>query len=342
MKSEFFVTVIVPCRNEIKYISKSLDSIILQDYPKNKLEVLVVDGFSEDGTREILKKYIDKYSFIKIIDNPKKIASSAMNIGIKKAKGDIIIRMDAHNIYEKDYIKKCVKYLYEYNADNVGGIWITLPGDNSIIAKSIALVLSHPFGIGNSYFRRGVKEVKEVDTVPFGCYKKEVFEKIGLFNENLIRNQDIEFNLRLKRSGGKILLVPDIISYYYARPNLKSLFKQNFLNGYWVVYSLKYANMPFSYRHLIPFSFILFIIMNSLITLFYRNFFYLLVALLFFYGILDMFFSLSLSIRHGLKYLPFLFITFPTLHFSYGLGSLWGLIKLIFSKLKISKNDKFN
>ena len=338
MENKLFVSVIVPCRNEIRFIEKCLDSIIAQDYPKDKLEILVVDGISKDGTREIVKNYSNKYPFVKLLDNPKKIAPSAMNIGIKEAKGDIIIRMDAHNRYEKDYISKCVEYLQEYKADNVGGIWVTLPGKDTLVAHSIALALSHPFGIGNSYFRRGVREVKEVDTVPFGCYKKEVFKKIGLFNENLIRNQDIEFNLRLKRAGGKILLCPDIVSYYYARPDLKSLFKQNFLNGFWIIYSLRYANMPFSYRHLVPFASVLFLLIGSLITLFYKNFLYLLVGVLSVYGILDIISSLTLSLKHGLQYFPFLLVTFPTLHFSYGFGSLWGFIKLVVSKLRGNKN----
>jgi glycosyltransferase involved in cell wall biosynthesis len=338
MENKLFVSVIVPCRNERRFIEKCLDSIIVQDYPKDKSEILVVDGISKDGTREIVKNYSNKYHFIKLLDNPEKFAPSAMNIGINEAKGDIIIRMDAHNRYEKEYISKCVEYLQEYKADNVGGIWVTLPSKDTLVAHSIALALSHPFGIGNSYFRRGVREVKEVDTVPFGCYKKEVFKKIGLFNENLIRNQDIEFNLRLKRTGGKVLLCPDIISYYYARPDLKSLFKQNFLNGFWIIYSLRYANMPFSYRHLVPFAFVLFLSIGSLITLFYKNFLYFLVGVLSIYGILDIISSLTLSLKRELRCFPYLLVTFPTLHFSYGLGSLWGFIKLLVSKSEGNKN----
>ena len=334
MENKLSVSVIVPCRNEIRYIEKCLDSIIDNNYPKDQLEILVVDGMSEDGTREIIKNYSDKYSFIKLLDNPKRFVPSAMNIGIKEARGDIIVRMDAHNKYEKDYISKCVKYLREYKADNVGGIWITLPGADTFVARTIALVLTHPFGVGNAYFRRGVNEVKEVDTVPFGCYKRDVFSRIGLFNENLIRNQDIEFNLRLKRAGGKILLCPDIISSYHARPSLKSLFKQNFLNGFWVIYSLKYAKLPFSYRHLIPALFLLSLLLSLLVTPFYKNTIYFLVGILGIYTVLDIISSFSLSLKHGLKYFPYLVVTFPTLHFSYGFGSLWGGIKLILSRLK--------
>ena len=215
------VSIIIPCRDERRFIEKCLLSIIANDYPKESLQVLVVDGMSEDGTREILNQFSGKYPFIKMLDNPKKIVPVALNIGIKQARGNVIIRMDAHNVYGKDYISKCVKYLRKYNIDNVGGICITLPGRNTLLAQSIALALSHPFGVGNAHFRIGLKGPKYVDTVPFGCYKREVFEKIGLFDEDLVRNQDDELNVRLQRNGGKILLVPEIVSYYYARDSLE-------------------------------------------------------------------------------------------------------------------------
>ncbi len=326
------VSVIIPCRNEEKFIGKCLDSIIAQDYPKNKIEVLVVDGRSTDRTREIVKKYAQKYPFIRILDNPQKIVPAALNIGIKKAKGEIIIRMDAHNIYDKSYISKCVKYLKEYNVDNVGGILLTLPANNTIVAKSIALALSHPFGVGNAYFRIGSKKPKFVDTVPFGCYKKEVFEKIVLFNENLVRNQDIEFNLRLKKAGGRVLLVPDIVSYYHARATLRALAKQNFWNGFWVIYSTKFAKMPFSLRHLIPFVFVVSLVSSLILSLFYYPFIYLLAFILGLYLIVNVFFSAKIAFQNGLKYFPALILSFSTLHLSYGFGSLWGIAKLFLYK----------
>ncbi|MEM1574227.1 MAG: glycosyltransferase family 2 protein [Candidatus Methanomethylicaceae archaeon] len=332
-----YVSIIIPCYNEERFIDSCLESLIDQDYlkeNKDKVEIIIVDGLSKDRTREIIEDYSKRYPFIKILNNPKRITPTAMNIGIKSSRGDIIIRIDAHSIYKKDYISKCIRYLQEYNADNVGGILITLPGGSSLIAKAIAMVLSHPFGIGNSYFRTGINEVKEVDTVPFGCYKREVFSKIGFFNENLIRNQDIEFNLRLKRAGGKILLVPDIICYYYARPSLRGLLKQNFENGFWVIYSLNYAEIPFSYRHLVPAVFFVSIILSLLMSLINRNMLYFLLSVLSVYTVLNLISSLSLSFIHGLKYFPFLLLTFPALHFSYGLGSLWGGVKLIFSKIR--------
>ena len=267
-ENKLFVSIIIPCRNEEKFVSKCLDSIIAQDYPKEKMEILIVDGMSKDKTRVILREYIEKYPFIRVLDNPKKIVPCALNIGLKNARGEIIMRMDAHTTYGKDYMSKCVKYLDEYDADNVGGILKTTPAENTIIAKAITLVLSHRFGAGDSYFRIGSKEPRWVDTVFPGCYKRKVFEKIGLFNEKLIRNQDLEFNLRLKKTGGKILLVPEIMSCYYPSSNLKTFWKHNFRDGFSITYPLKYGIKAFSWRHLVPFVFVLTLIGSGILSFF--------------------------------------------------------------------------
>lgn len=327
-----YITTIIPCRNEEIFIGKCLESILDNNYPKDKLEVLVVDGMSEDNTGDIIKKYTENYPFIKYFENSSKIQSSAMNIGVRHAKGDIIIRMDAHTTYDKDYFSKCINCLDKYNADNVGGICITMPGNDTAMAKAIALSLSHPFGVGNSYFRIGLKEPKSVDTVPFGCYRKEVFDRIGLFNENLVRNQDIEFNIRLKNAGGKIILVPDIESYYYARTKLKDLARNNFWNGFWVIYSTKFAKMPFSIRHLIPLVFVTSLMSSLIGSIFYAPLAYIFSLIFTAYFITSVFFSINISFSKGLKLIPLLVPTFFTLHFSYGLGSIWGFIRLAVSK----------
>jgi glycosyltransferase involved in cell wall biosynthesis len=324
-----FISIIIPCRNEEKFIAMCLDSIIANDYPKDKLEIFVVDGMSEDGTREIIKKYAQQYPNIKLLDNPSKIVPTAMNLGIKNAKGNIIIRMDAHNEYSKDYISKIVYWLDKSGADNVGGIWITKPSSNTLISKAIALSLSSPFGVGNAMFRIGLKESKYVDTVPFGAYRREVFNKIGLFNENLIRNQDIEFNLRLKRLGGRILLTSDIVSYYYAQSTLKGLAKQNFQNGFWVIYSNKFSKLPFSTRHLVPFVFVSSLLISLILSLFSPIFLSLLWLITGIYIVTNLFFSFKIATRKGMKYLMPVFLSFATLHFSYGLGSIFGLLRLI-------------
>jgi glycosyltransferase involved in cell wall biosynthesis len=328
------VSVITPCRNEGTFIGKCLDSIISNIFPKDRLEVLVVDGRSTDRTKEIVHGYSDRCPFIKLMDNPGIIQTLGTNIGIKAGDGDVIIRMDAHVEYPKDFISKCVQHLQESGADCVGGSLITKPGADTITAKSIALVLSHRFGVGNAYFRTGVNKPKYVDTVAYGCYKKEVFNRVGLFNENLNRTDDIEFNLRLKRSGGKILLVPEIFSYYYARSTLMSLAQQNFGNGFWVLYSLKFVKLPFSLRHLVPFFFVSSLLGSLVASFFYQPFIYLFAFILGLYLCLDLLVSCKISLKHGIKHFPFLIITFLTLHVSYGLGSLCGMVRLIVSKFK--------
>jgi glycosyltransferase involved in cell wall biosynthesis len=307
------ISVIIPCRNEEKFIGKCLNSILEQDYPKENLEVLVIDGMSEDKTREIIKEYSEKYSFIKFLENPNKFTPFALNIGIKNAQGEVILRMDAHAGYEKDYISKCVKYLKEYDADNIGGVMKTLSKEKTLVAKAIALCLSHSFGVGGSQFRKGTDKPMWVDTVFGGCYKKEVFDKIGLFNENLIRSQDMEFNLRLKRAGGKILLHPEIVSYYYPKSKLKDFFLHNISDGIWAILPLKFVKIPLRLRHYIPLIFVLTLPLS-----------------IWPYVLLSLFFSAKIAFDEKDIRLFFLIpAVFFCRHFGYGIGSIIGLIKLL-------------
>ena len=324
-----FVSIIIPARNEEKYIGKCLNSILGQDYPKENLEVLVVDGMSDDKTGEIVKAYSGKYPFIKLLENPKRFTNFALNIGIKVAKGEIIMMMGAHAGYEKDYVSKCVRYLKEYGADNVGGVMKTLPSKNTLWARAIAITLSYPFGAGTSYFRVGSAKPRWVDTVFGGCYKREVFDKIGFFNENLVRSQDLEFNMRLKKAGGKIILVPDILAYYYPSSTLKGFLKHNFDDGIWVTYPLKFGLRVFKLRHLLP----MFFTAGLLFTLIFSPFLFLAKFLFTFgfltYLLLSFCFSLQIAKKEGFKYLFLMPVVFATRHFVYGAGSLYGFIKTL-------------
>jgi len=341
MDKRSFVSIIIPCLNEEAYIEKCLDSVIENDYPKDMFEISIIDGMSSDGTRSILESYIRKYSFVRILDNPKKITPVALNIGIKNAGGEIIIRMDAHSTYEKDYISKCVKYLNEYNADNVGGIWVTVPGKDSLLAKAIAFSLSHRFGVGNAHYRIGLsQEPKWVDTVPFGCFRREIFDKIGLFDENLHRNEDIELNKRLQKADGKILLVPEIVIYYYAKSDLKTFITHIFDNGKKVTcYSEMDLNL-FSWRHLVPMIFVM--CLSSLLLLWggaslvntpvfdlisKTGLFGLLLAAGSYLAV-NFYYSVKIAVQKKNAGLFFLMpCIFGMLHFSYGIGSIWGYIK---------------
>ena len=330
------VSIIIPCRNEEKFIGRCLSSVVAQDFPKEDLEVLVIDGMSEDKTEAIIKSFSLKYPFIKMFKNPKKITPSALNIGIKASNGEIIIRMDAHATYKKDYVSKSVRYLEKYKADNIGGIWIIIPRKNTLIGKTIAKVMSSPFGAGNAYYKIGSEKLKEVDTVPFGCYRRGVFKKIGLFNENLVRSQDMEFNLRLKKSGGKIFLFPEIVGYYYVRSNLKDFFIHNFEDGIWSVYPLKFVKMPFKLRHYIPLIFVLGLFFSLILSIFSIVGKILFVLIFGTYLFFSLFFSLKIALIEGPKYFFAAPLVFFVRHFGYGLGSVYGLIKL-FCARKVKK-----
>jgi len=196
------VSIVIPCRNEEKFIGQCLDSLINQDYPKDKLEILVIDGASTDRTKDVISSYLQKYKFIKLFENSRKTTPISMNIGIKNALGEIVTKTDAHTIYPKDYISKSIKYMSEYKADCVGGIAKATPKIDSLSAKAISLSLSSKFGSGSS-FRTGVKKPQWTDTA-FGCfYKKEVFNRIGLYDENILRSEDLTFNLKLKKQEEK-------------------------------------------------------------------------------------------------------------------------------------------
>lgn len=331
---EDFVSIIIPCYNEKEYIGKFLDSLVAQDWPRNRLEILIVDGMSEDGTREIIKNCRAKYSYIQLLDNPKRYTPSALNIGIKASKGSIIIRLDSHANYENNYISKCVAALEEHRADNVGGTMKTVPAKDTLQAKSIALCMSHGFGVGDSQFRRSgredYKKPREVDTVFGGCFKREVFDQVGLFNEKLSRSQDMEFNIRLKKAGGKIVLVPDIVSYYYPKATFKEFFKHNLLDGQGTILPLKITGKPFKLRHYIPGLAIVLFLALSIFSFWSRISLLVLLGLIGLYVILAFFVSIGIASRERDARLFFIMpLVFAVRHVAYGAGSLAGLIRVL-------------
>ena len=342
------VSIVIPCRNEEAFISTCLESILKNDYDHSKLEVLVVDGMSEDSTASIVKDYAQQHPFIKFLQNPRRITPAALNAGIKVAQGDIIIRMDVHASYAKDYIYKCVRNLLNHGADNVGGIWITLPREDTLIGNAIALALSHVFGAGNAYFRTGSKTPRWVDTVPFFCCRKQIFDKVGLFDENLARSQDMDFNRRLKRAGGKILLVPEIVSYYYARSTLATFSKHNFVDGFWTVYPLKYGKRIFNWRHLVPLAFVASVTGSAFLSIFFPFFLLMAIGILSSYFLVSIAVSIQLAIKHNHPmYMLALPMAFMARHIPYGLGSFYGLLRLASAKrfwktlLRYGKRDAY-
>lgn len=320
-----FVSIIIPCRNEEKFIGRCLDSIVANEYPEKKMEILVVDGLSEDRTREIVKEYDKRFPFIRLLDNYKKTTSSAFNRGIEASKGEIVMIMGAHSIYKEDYISQCVNHLIKGDADNVGGICKILPQNNSLIAESIAYASSSSFAAGDAYYRIGSEEARYVDTVFGGCYKRKIFDVIGRFDEDLLRTQDSEFNARLIKNGGKILLVPSIVSYYYARKSLGELLKMNLQYGYSKPLAVKKIGKVYTSRQLIPPIFVTSLFISFILSLFFNWFFWLFLLISSSYIIANLYFSLKISLISGVKYFFILPFVFATLHFSYGIGYLKGV-----------------
>jgi len=331
MNDSSLISVIIPCRNEEQFIGKCLDSVISNDYPKDKLQVLVVDGMSKDSTRNIIRAYEKQHSFIKLLDNPKRITSCALNLGIKSSQGDLILWMSAHNEYENEYISKCLHYLQKFSADAVGGIIKPVARTNNLVGKAVCIAISHPFGVGSSAHKTGAKNPQWADTAFGTCYKKEIFEKIGTFNEDLVRGQDMEFSLRLKKAGMKTLLVPDIVSNYYTRSDLKSFWKHNWNNGIWAILPFLYSEgMPVSCRHLVPLGFVMSLIISVLLGVISTPFWWVFLGIAVIYAIANLAASAQIACRQrDLRYLVVMPLVFVVLHVSYGLGSLWGSIKVL-------------
>jgi len=326
-----FVSIVIPSRNEEEFIGKCLDSIANQSYPKEKIEVLVIDGMSEDRTKAIIEDYVQRYSFFKLFNNPKKIIPTGMNIGIRNSSGDIVMKFDAHTAYENDYISKCVNFLIEYDADNIGGLQIPVPRKDTLIGKAIAISLSHPFGVGNSHHRLlSSKEPMWADTAYSGCYRRDVFERIGLYDENIARSEDACINSRLREAGGKTLLVPEIKSYYYARSKVGDFIKHNFDNGFWITYPLLYGSVLFSWRHLAPLYFIVSLLASGILGFRATLFLWVFVGSLGLYALASLASSFQIACqRREIRYLVVMPFIFGMLHIGYGLGSLWGVFKIV-------------
>jgi glycosyltransferase involved in cell wall biosynthesis len=322
------ISIIIPCKNEEKYIEGCLDSVIKNDYPKEYIEIFIVDGKSTDKTRAIAEKYSRYYKEFYLLINENETVPYALNMAIKIAKGVYLIRLDAHGEIPDNYFSELVKWGKKLNADNTGAGWITDVKNKNPKTLSIKKVLSHKFGVGNSYFRIGINEVKEVDTVPFGCFHRDVFKKVGLFDTRLTRNQDIELNKRIKRNKGKIYLLPHLSSKYFARETFSGIAKNNFLTGHYntltVYFTKKLSSL--SLRHFIPFIFILSIVLPLFLMIWLPSLGIISLAILLTYLITVL--IISIKIKDDETTIKYLMSSFLTLHFSYGIGSALGLFRI--------------
>ena len=322
-----FVSILVPCFNEEKYIVELLNNLLKQDYPEDSYEILLIDGISTDGTRKIILDFIGSRQNMQLLDNPERFVPFALNSGIRRAKGEIILRMDAHAVYPNNYVSKLVHELLELEADNVGASFTILPADLRLKSLAIACSQSSEFGIGNSEYLIKSDRIRQVETVPFGCYRKTVFEKVGMFDEEMFRNQDVELNGRILRNGGRIFLVPGLNIGYYSRDSLRKFLRMFIQYSYFRPLVNKKLKTAMHLRQLIPPAWVLFILIAATCSFFSETSRLLLAAVLGFYLACDLFFSVKSALRQkrwGLMlYLPGIFFL---LHICYGCGYIFGVI----------------
>jgi succinoglycan biosynthesis protein ExoA len=249
------VTVMLPVRNEAVHIEACLDRLLQQDYPSERLEILVIDGRSEDGTPDVVRQVQRRYpsADLKLLDNPMKTVPPALNLGIRAARGSVIVRMDGHAVPAPDYVSKCVAALDASGAGNVGGA--VLPVGATPFGRAVAIATQHRLGAGDARYRVG-GEAGDVDTVMYGAFRRDVFVKTGLFDESMVRNQDYEMNVRIRAAGQRVYLDPAIRFTYTPRGTVRGLAKQYFEYGWWRVETLRRHPGSLRWRQLVPALFV--------------------------------------------------------------------------------------
>lgn len=320
------VSVIMPIKNEEKYIERSLGAVYDQDYPAPLMEILVIDGNSTDRTKEIIDGLAKRSKFqIKVLDNPSGIVPKALNIGIKNAVGEIIIRVDGHCEIQSDYVRECVDHLLSCKVDCVGGVVDTV--GETFMAQNIASAMSASFGVGDVDFRVSDGATKLTDSVPFPAYKKTIFERIGLFDEDMLCNEDDEFNYRLLQMGGQILLVGGLKTRYHSRSTLTSLWNQYFRYGLWKVRVMQKHPKQMRLRHFIPALFVITLGISMISIILYPWGWIFLLSLMMLYIFFLLFSVFKLPNRHTLRQIVNILSAIIVLHLSYGSGFITGLVK---------------
>lgn len=318
------VSIIVPCLNEEKRISTLLEAVFAQTYPRSALEVTIADGGSRDRTRQVIEGFQSAHPDLQlqVVDNPVASIPAALNCAIRASGGELILRLDAHSAPYPDYVERSVADLELGKGDNVGGVWEIRPGADTWLARSVAAAAAHPLGVGDALYRHATAPAS-VDTVPFGCYRRSLVEKIGGYDETLLANEDYEFNARIRRAGGKIWLDPAIRSIYFARPGLMELARQYYRYGFWKLKMLQRYPGTLRWRQALPPVFTLSLVAAALLALFWPVFGgLLLLELLVYFGILAL---ASLKLAAQGKEL-FLIVGLPlaiaAMHLSWGGGFL--------------------
>ena len=309
-------------RNEGDHIRPCLEAVLAQDYPAERMEILVVDGHSTDHSRDVVTQYARQYPHLRLLDNPRQTTPAALNIGIQNAHGKYLIRVDAHTVVAADYVRQCVTLLESSGAANVGGQM--RPVGQTYVGQAVALCTMSPFGVGDSRFHYDACE-RFVDTVYLGAFRREVFDQVGLFDEELLRNQDYELNVRIRKAGGKILLGPKIISHYIPRSSLPALWRQYFQYGRWKVRTLQKHPDSLRWRQAAAPLFVSAFFGSLLVGIVWSPARWLFAFIAGCYLLANLAASTIAARRGGWRYLPILPLVFATIHFAWGLGFWFGL-----------------
>ncbi|HEX8160356.1 MAG TPA: glycosyltransferase family 2 protein [Pyrinomonadaceae bacterium] len=320
-----FVTVVMPVRDEAAFIARSLGAVLAQDYPPGRVEIIVADGMSTDGTREIVASLQARHARLRLVDNPGRIAPTALNAALRAARGEVVVRVDGHCEIASDYVRRCVECLARERVEGVGGPIETV--GETATARAIAAAMSSSFGVGGSAFRTVRDRRMLVDSIAFPAYTRRAIERAGLFDEELIRNQDDEYNYRLRALGARLLLAPEIRARYYSRGTLRSLRRQYFQYGYWKVRVMQKHPRQMSARQFAPPTFAAALSILSLLSPFFVAARLALAALAVAYAAANLCASALTARKNGWRLLPLLPAAFATLHLAYGFGFLAGLFK---------------
>lgn len=331
-------SIIIPCRNERAYIEACLRSILAFHSPPAGFEVLVVDGMSDDGTREIVARLAREDARVRLIDNPRRTVPCAMNAGIRAARAGIIARIDARAEGAPDYLVECLRTLEETGADNVGGPCLTRA--RSYWQRANAAAYHSPFTVGNARFHFPQYE-GPVDTVVYGCYRKQTLLELGLYDEELTRNQDDELNLRLVRRGGRIWQSPRIRTWYYPRASLGALVCQYAQYGYWKVRVIQKHRVPASWRHLVPGVFVAAVGLGAALAPWVPVVRWAWIGMLLLYLACSLAASAWIARRGGWELFPALPLVIGAYHFGYGWGFLQGIIDFLIRRRNGSGGARF-
>lgn len=318
------VSLIVPCYNEEKTIRLLLDALLAQTYPLAQMEVVIADGLSADGTRAEIVRFQHEHPelSVRVLDNTARIIPAALNVAIGASQGDIIVRMDAHAAPAPDYVQRCVDALNAGLGENVGGVWDIRPSTDGWVAETIAAAAAHPLGVGDAFYRHAT-QAQSVDTVPFGAFRRDLIEKIGLFDETLLANEDYEFNTRIRQAGGTVWLDSAIRSVYFARPTFSRLAKQYFNYGYWKWKMLARYPSTLRWRQFLPPVFVLSLLFWLFLGVFFSFAFWA------FFGELIVYFGIlfAAGLKLGKPALP---LAISVMHISWGSGLLWSALTSLF------------